>query len=1728
MPNVDELQIEIKAEAKSASSAIESLVRNLQGLSTALSGFSVNSSYVANLNNLSSGLRNVASSVSGISTAKIKEVSSSLNTLSRTAKSLSTTDTSWFGSIAQGIQSLSGVSIPDFSNITALANGVNQLGYQSSQTAAVVLPQIADALRSFSTVSVPNLQGLSDLATGVRALGSKAIQNAAYALPFVADGLRQFEGLHIPDLSNLTSLAESISAFGRKSATAAITNIPQLADAFRRMMSSLSNMPQVSQNTIDAANAFAHLAAQGGKASSAVAALTPIMNSWSAAADKSKKSAFSLAAAIGKIYASYWILFRVFGKFKESIDLASQLTEVQNVVDVTFGNMSNKVEEFADTSIREFGMSELSAKQFASRFQAMGSAMGISDTQVRKATESLGNMGVSYGNLAESISDVSINLTKLTADIASFYDKSQEEVAEDLQSIFTGMTRPLREYGLDLTQATLKEWAMKNGLDADIQSMSQAEKTMLRYQYVLANTTNAQGDFARTADTWANSLRTIRQQIQKLGTVIGQGFINMFKPALNGLKNFLNTMIDLVEKAFNAIGKLLGWQMEISEVGVSMEDGAEGAGDLADGLGDAAGNAKKLKEQLSVLPFDQLNKLQALNDNDGSGGGSGSGASDGGGGKGNATGGGVRFIPYESDIESWWELGNKIAKTIADALWNIDWNDIKLAAKEIAENLANFINGFIDEDRFWTGIGHTIAEGLNTALTFANQFLKMVKWAKFGQQIGNLINQAVKDFDWHLLGETIANGLNAAVDFILNLGKTFDAQKLGEGIAESISTFFRTFNFGNLAAVLNTWVDNLEKAIYGFVKKMDWKAVFKGLFDFFSNLELDTVAIIIGAKALKFLFSGKSEALEMLYKSIFGSKVVSGIAATGAKIALGVTLLITIIGISILAGKAIGRKLLDEMADELDAKRLSDDEFEKWVDFKFKVNPEWEAFKKGFEESTGIFKVFGGIIEATRARLDIFSADLNQLAENGSGWMARIAQTIQPVVNGLGKLFGATGEYATELQQAYTNSKAFEFALEALTEAPYGPTHSLDSFVVAMHKAGEAATEGMGELHNQFASLADSRNEIESTISTIDGISVAMSVQSSLTQTEIDQLGDSFSQLSQQLSDYIASSYDFIIAQTLADMNYLDAEGKLTDDLKQEYAERIANLQIQKSDAITAADEITKSSNDLLKAYQDAVSTYGKDSAEAADAYNKLKEANVNLIDLSRQYADVTDDVDSSVKNATDSIEKYANSLDLSGENISSFEELGDKVGSTLDGMNSEFEAASSVLEQSKEDYAEYVRAHSESDAEAEAEIERHNAVVDDKLNTLKESYTTNLNDIRDDIVGKIPEMIKAMEEQGIPADVIKEQMDEFVEQVFGEEDGMQGKIQSAIDNAGITLPENAKAMAQNVVNEALGMSADYETAGAALDSGISGKYQSTFSNTEESATGFFGTISNIFNNIRDALTGSTDETQQATSDNFNTMQQNASQSATQTKQSFAQMQKGVTQSVTTMNNDVNGKFANISNNVQSKTSTAKAQATSNFTQLKSNASSIMSSLVGNVGQNLQTMVGKFQSIDLVSIGSNVLQGFWNGMQAVAGALLSWAQGFASQIAATFASAMQIGSPSKLFEQFGEWTLEGYMIGLEKEAPKAKRLISGVGDLISDEYKSSIQIPNTPSFNIQADMQGLADYIVQGVSDVLEMSERNQNVTVYSTLKLENDEVLARAVTRGQENLDYRYKVAGA
>lgn len=824
---IDSLELQIQSNAKGAAAGLDNMVSKLQNLASAVASVDTH-----RMSGIATAERNIADASVGFKGGRSNEIRS----LASALNSFDKVNTGAVYSSANAIEKLAG-SMAQISSVNFNAQGIinaamalNKLGgvkaisgTSNLQSVKNDLISFAQGLNSVGTVNF-DVTNLVAVISSISKLGGKSAITATANLPKISKNLltfivslNQLQSLKF-DTTGMTSLVASISKLGGKSSTTAITTIPLLTKSLMTMMNTLSKAPTVSNNLIQMTNALANLASQGNKVGIASNKISSGFNLMNRSVKSSTGHWKGLASAIGKFYATYFLVIRAIRVLGKAVDYASDLTEVQNVVDVTFGKMSGKIEEFAKNSVKQFGMSELSAKQYASRFQAMGSAMGIGGKQVGSANAFLNKQTNGYIGLSDSMADVSVNLTKLTADMASFYDVNQKDVAEDLQAIFTGQTRPLREYGLDLTQATLKEWAMKNGLDADISSMSQAEKTMLRYQYVLANTTAAQGDFARTSDTWANQIRTLKQQFQQLGLVIGKGVIAAFKPFIRGLNSVLGKVISFSETVLNALGQIFGWKFEISAGGITddiddassgMDDLSDGAGNTASGIKDATDAAKKFKSV--VLGIDELNLNEP--DNDTGSGSGGSGGSGGGGSSSGSSSGGLTtkmeasdgiLKAYESNIKTLYQLGSHISGTIADSLNSIDWNSVYEKARNFGSGLADFLNGLITPELFGA------------------------------------------------VGKTIANSLNTAIYVALSLGEGINAYGYGESVAEGINQFFKNFDFSSLAETLNVWVDNLELFIKGFADKIEWKNVFSGIRDFFSNLEIDTVVVAIGAIAWKF------------------------------------------------------------------------------------------------------------------------------------------------------------------------------------------------------------------------------------------------------------------------------------------------------------------------------------------------------------------------------------------------------------------------------------------------------------------------------------------------------------------------------------------------------------------------------------------------------------------------------------------------------------------------------------------------------------------------------------------------------------------------------------------------------------------------------------------------------------------------------------------------------------
>ena len=437
----------------------------------------------------------------------------------------------------------------------------------------------------------------------------------------------------------------------------------------------------------------------------------------------------------------------------QAIQTASDLEEVQNVVNVSFGSMANEVEAFAKTAIWSFGMSELTAKQTASTFMAMANGMGLAMKDGK---------------------NMSLQLTALAGDMASFYNVRQDVAQTALNSIFTGETESLKKFGVVMTEANLSAFALSRGITKSYSAMSQAEKVALRYHYVLKATANAQGDFVRTSGSWANQVRVLKEQFNQLLGILGKGLIQVLTPIVQVLNKLLSYLIAIG----NAIAKLFGGG-KITSISGSMADASGSAGDLNNNIGDASGsledannNAKKL--QKTIASFDELNVLNSKDTSSSSSSGSGGGIS-----------GGLEIPDYTTQVEE---------------------GSLKLG--KLGETLANLAQSFA-----------RLAKSLGDVLIPAFEAFYKTALEPAIKAIGNLINEMLKFLGGELdkWSDWLTKNKDQIVIFATNLGKIVEPLTLI--VAEILRVAWDA-----LATAL-TLIGNAVRAIADAIINMDLKDI---------------------------------------------------------------------------------------------------------------------------------------------------------------------------------------------------------------------------------------------------------------------------------------------------------------------------------------------------------------------------------------------------------------------------------------------------------------------------------------------------------------------------------------------------------------------------------------------------------------------------------------------------------------------------------------------------------------------------------------------------------------------------------------------------------------------------------------------------------------------------------------------------------------------------------------
>lgn len=213
------------------------------------------------------------------------------------------------------------------------------------------------------------------------------------------------------------------------------------------------------------------------------------------------------------------IIDGVTGSISESIGLASDLVETQNVVDVTFEDSASTINKWAQEALNAYGITETKAKQYSSTLGAMLKSMGIADDQVLQ---------------------MSMDMAGLAADMASFYNLDHDTAFEKIRSGISGETEPLKSLGINMSVANLNAFALEKGMNKAFDKMSQAEQATLRYQYLLEATKDAQGDFARTGDSFSNEMRKLQTNLDRIKTEFGKGLLGVVTPAISLLNNVLS------------------------------------------------------------------------------------------------------------------------------------------------------------------------------------------------------------------------------------------------------------------------------------------------------------------------------------------------------------------------------------------------------------------------------------------------------------------------------------------------------------------------------------------------------------------------------------------------------------------------------------------------------------------------------------------------------------------------------------------------------------------------------------------------------------------------------------------------------------------------------------------------------------------------------------------------------------------------------------------------------------------------------------------------------------------------------------------------------------------------------------------------------------------------------------------------------------------------------------
>jgi hypothetical protein len=613
--DITSLSVEISAESQGAELNLDKLTTAISKLRTkgnvakVIDGLDKLTNSLTALKSAQgdfSGLEKVTSFIEGITKVNASDSAKSINILSKSIQKIPDA-LSGIGDYSDALDSLRDVT-DSFNSLSAiqapkgLSSTINALkkipdtmsGMDSVNSDLTQTKAVLASFNTLPTVTVPD--GLTKMVNTLRRIPTVIAETNKADYKGLGDNIREIMNAIAP-----LSLLDISGLKGLSSAFTALNKVPDLSEKLKA-----ADLTSFKESCVQISDALTPLASQLETVGNAFAKLPPQLskvvtqaNRVTAANERQKKSYMSLSSQMNSFMrnmAKLVSLKAIADYLGNAVAKFNDFYEAANMFGVSMGDMTNEASAFIDK---------------------MEQLLGIDPSEAMNAMANIYSMTKSFGLAKEQAYTLSKSLTQLGYDLSSLKNIPISQAFTKIRSAMAGELEPMLQLGVDISQARLQQELLALGFNKQVSTLSQADKATLRYIAILKQTTDAQGDFARTLSSPSNMIRVLKAQLSGLARDIG----SLLYPALKSILPPLIAAVELIREFVQWVAKLMGVKVEFPDVS-SASDAVSGVTDALDDTTKATGKAAKAFKNY-IMGFDELNVIQKNADSSGSGSGSG-------------------------------------------------------------------------------------------------------------------------------------------------------------------------------------------------------------------------------------------------------------------------------------------------------------------------------------------------------------------------------------------------------------------------------------------------------------------------------------------------------------------------------------------------------------------------------------------------------------------------------------------------------------------------------------------------------------------------------------------------------------------------------------------------------------------------------------------------------------------------------------------------------------------------------------------------------------------------------------------------------------------------------------------------------------------------------------------------------------------------------------------------